>query len=164
LAGVREDDLGRDVWTELVDALIDARTDPATTRFDAELASAVTAGALPEETATRLRFWQRASVRAVGDHARTVLPVALGALDASRREAEADAEVAAATLEAARAARFADDDQGAETDVPAQVEEIDLLRRASTPEPDRPSTLEGDRPRLLIAGLMTVLEHQTRTT
>ena len=161
---MRADDLGRDVWTDLVGGLIDARADPATARFDAELADAVAAGALPEETATRLRFWQRASVRAVADHARTVLPVALGALDAARREAEEDAEVAAATLEAATAARVAAAEPAEDTGVPVRPDEVDLLRRASTPERARPSTLEGDRPRQLVAGLVTALEHPARTT
>ena len=161
---MRADDLGRDVWTDLVGGLIDARADPATARFDAELADAVAAGALPEETATRLRFWQRASVRAVADHARTVLPVALGALEAARREAHEDAEVAAATLEAATAARAAADEPAEDTGVLVRPDEVDLLRRASTPEPARPSTLEGDRPRQLVAGLVTALEHPARTT
>ena len=75
---MRADDLGRDVWADLIGGLIDARADPATARFDVELADALTAGALSEETATRLRFWQRASVRAVADHARTVFPVVGG--------------------------------------------------------------------------------------
>ena len=161
---MRADDLGRDVWTDLVGGLIDARADPATARFDAELADAVAAGALPEETATRLKFWQRASVRAVADHARTVLPVALGALEAARREAQEDAEVAAATLEAATVARAAAAEPAEDTGVPVRPDEVDLLRRASTPEPARPRTLEGDRPRQLVAGLVTALEHPARTT
>ena len=161
---MRADDLGRDVWTDLVGGLIDARADPATARFDAELADAVTSGALSEETASRLRFWQRASVRAVADHARTVLPVALGALDAARREAEEDVEVAAATLEAATAVRAAAAEPAEDTVVPVRPEEVDLLRRASTREHVRPSTLEEDRPRQLVAGLVSALEHPTRTT
>jgi hypothetical protein len=161
---VRADDLGRNVWTDLVGGLIDARADPASARFDAELADAVTAGALSDETATRLRFWQRASVRAVADHARTVLPVALGGLDAARREAQEDVEVAAATLAAATAARAAAAEPAEEIVVPELPEEVDLLRRASTREYTRPSTLEGDRPRQLVAGLMSALEHPTRTT
>jgi len=161
---VRADDLGRDVWTDLVGGLIDARADPATARFDAELADAVIAGALSEETASRLKFWQRASVRAVADHARSVLPVALGALDAARREAEEDVEVAAATLEAATAARAAAAKRAEDTVVPVQPDEVDLLRRASTREHVRPSTLEEDRPRQLVAGLVSALEHPSRTT
>jgi hypothetical protein len=161
---VRADELGRNVWTDLVGGLIDARADPASARFDAELADAVAAGALLEETATQLRFWQRASVRAVSDHARTVLPVALGALDAARREAQEDVEIAAATLEAATAARAAAAQPAEDPGVPVRPEEVDLLRRASTPEPARPSTLEGDRPRQIVAGLVSALEHPTRTT
>ena len=161
---MRADDLGRDVWTDLVGGLIDARADPATARFDAELADAVIAGALSEETASRLKFWQRASVRAVADHARSVLPVALGALDAARQEAEEDVEVAAATLEAATAARAAAAKRAEDTVVPVQPDEVDLLRRASTREHVRPSTLEEDRPRQLVAGLVSALEHPTRTT
>ena len=161
---MKADDLGRDVWIDLVGGLIDARADPATARFDAELAGAVTAGRLSEETANRLRFWQRASVRAVADHARTVLPVALGALEAARREAHEDAEVAAATLEAATAARAAAAGSAEDTGVPVRPDEVDLLRRASTPEPARPRTLEGDRPRQLVAGLVTALEHPARAT
>jgi hypothetical protein len=161
---VRADDLGRDLWTDLVGGLIDARADPATARFDAELADAVIAGALSEETASRLKFWQRASVRAVADHARSVLPVALGALDAARREAEEDVEVAAATLEAATAARAAAAKRAEDTVVPVQPDEVDLLRRASTREHVRPSTLEEDRPRQLVAGLVSALEHPSRTT
>jgi hypothetical protein len=161
---VTADDLGRDLWTDLVGGLIDARADPATARFDAELADAVTAGALSEETATRLKFWQRASIRAVADHARTVLPVALGALDAARREAEEDVEVAAGTLEAATAVRAAAAEPAEDIVPPVPPEEVDLLRRASTPEDARPSTLEEDRPRQLVAGLVSALEHPTRTT
>jgi hypothetical protein len=161
---VTADELGRDVWTDLVGGLIDARADPATARFDAELADAVAAGALSEETATRLRFWQRASVRAVADHARTVLPVALGAIDAARREAQEDVEMAAATLDAATAVRAAAAEPADDIVVPEQPDEVDLLRRASTREYTRPSTLEGDHPRQLVAGLVTALEHPARTT
>jgi len=161
---VTADDLGRDVWTDLVGGLIDARADPATARFDAELAEAVGAGTLSEESAIRLRFWQRASIRAVTDHARTVLPVALGALDAARREAEEDVAVAAATLEAATAGRAAAAGPVEETVVPERPVEVDLPRRASPPEAARPSTLEGDRPRHLVAGLVSALDHPTRTT
>jgi hypothetical protein len=161
---VRADELGRNVWTDLVGGLIDARTDPATARFDAELADAVAAGALAEETATTLKFWQRASIRAVADHARTVLPVALGALEAARREAQEDVEVAATTLAAATAVRAAAAEPAEDTAVPEPPEEIDLLRRASTSRPAQPSTLDKDHPRELVAGLVSALEHPTRTT
>ncbi|MDQ1626077.1 MAG: hypothetical protein QOJ49_1575 [Actinomycetota bacterium] len=75
-------------YADLVGGLIDARTDPATERFDAELAAAVAAGSVTPETARRLRFWQRAAIRGVVDHARNVLPPAMQALDAARSESE----------------------------------------------------------------------------
>jgi hypothetical protein len=90
--------------------------------------------------------------------------VALGALDAAHREAQEAVEVAAATLEAATAARAAAADPAEDIVVPGPPEELDLLRRASTREPPRPSTLEDDRPRQLVAGLVSALENPTRTT
>jgi hypothetical protein len=100
----------------------------------------------------------------VADHARTVLPVALGAIDAARREAQEDVEMAAATLDAATAVRAAAAEPADDIVVPEQPDEVDLLRRASTREYTRPSTLEGDHPRQLVAGLVTALEHPARTT
>ncbi len=85
-------------WSDLVNGLLDARTDHATARFDAELAAAVAAEELSPRAANRLRFWQRAAVNAVDDHARTVLPAVLDALDASDAEARRYAGGAAATL------------------------------------------------------------------
>lgn len=87
-------DPGTRVYSDLVGGLLDARDDPATARFDAELAQAVQRGDLTDDTARRLKFWQRASLRALTDHTRSVLPTALGALDASRREAREDAAAA----------------------------------------------------------------------
>ncbi len=73
-------------YADLVGGLLDARLDPATDRFDAELAAAVAAGTVTGDAARMLRFWQRASVRGLVDHARHVLPPALAALDAARDE------------------------------------------------------------------------------
>ena len=88
----------------MVGGLIDARTDPATPPVHAERGTAEAPGAVRPEAAPRLRFWQRASVRALADHARTVLPIALGALDAARRDAEEHADQGDAALAAARPA------------------------------------------------------------
>ena len=136
---MRTDDLGRDVWTDLVGGLIDARADPAKAREKPDI-SAIFA-----------------------DHARTVLPVALGALDAARREAQEDVEVAAATLEAATAVRAAAAEPADDIVVQERLDDVHLLRRASTLEHTRPSTLEDDRPRQLVAGLVSALEHPTRS-
>ena len=75
-------------YADLVGGLLDARLDPATERFDAELAAAVAAGTVTGDAARTLRFWQRASVRALVEHARQVLPPALAALDAARDEGQ----------------------------------------------------------------------------
>jgi len=75
-------------YADIVGGLLDARLDPATRCFDAELATALAAGAVTVEAARSLRFWQRASVRGLVEHARCVLPPALAALDGSWRESQ----------------------------------------------------------------------------
>lgn len=80
--------LARLVYDDLIAGLVDLRDDASSTRFDAELDTAVDNGTLSAETAHRLRCWQRASVRAVEEHVRTVVPSALAELDASRRDAQ----------------------------------------------------------------------------
>ncbi|MGN6246479.1 MAG: hypothetical protein ACTHQ3_22755 [Motilibacteraceae bacterium] len=75
-----------DAWSEVVSAVLDARADPATARFDEELAAAQQAG-LPADVARALRYWQRASVRAALDHARSTLPGVVGALAQSVSDA-----------------------------------------------------------------------------
>jgi hypothetical protein len=77
------------LYAELVSGLLDARADPATERFDSELDAAVSRGEVTADAAYRLRLWQRASLRGVVDHTRSVLPAALIALETSRKEAEA---------------------------------------------------------------------------
>lgn len=68
-------------YAELVAGLLDVRDDVATARFDAELAAAEAEGRIDTATARTLRWWQRAAVRGVVDHARTALPPVLAALD-----------------------------------------------------------------------------------
>jgi hypothetical protein len=171
---------GRDVWSDLVGGLLDARTDPATARFDADLAAAVAAGSVTEESAHRLRFWQRASVRALADHARTVLPVALGALAAAGREAETYAEEAATALRAAEPAPPVPQEpqqppepsqepqqppeRAQNPPAPDVVTLPDAARRASTPQPSRPRTLEEPRARLLVADLTIATVRPDRTS
>lgn len=74
----------RSAWADLVAGVLDLRDDPATRRFDAELADAVAAGDLDEDTARTLRWWQRASVRAVVEHAATVIPGVAVAVEEAR--------------------------------------------------------------------------------
>lgn len=128
------------VYADLVSGLLGARNDPATGRFDSELDVAVASGEVSAALARRLRFWQRASLRALTDHTRTVLPTALGALEASRRDAEAYVEeLLAATPAAAVASALAPDTRGPTPTI-------------TLPEP---ISLEGSTSRLLVAGLVT---------
>jgi len=134
------------VYAELVSGLLGARTDPATDRFDEELDRAVAGGEVTAAVARRLRFWQRASLRALTDHTRTVLPVTLGALEASRRDAESYIE----GIEGIESIEGA-----AGTDTPVQASTITL------PEP---ISLEGSASRLLVAGLVTTTAAATDPT
>lgn len=141
------------VYVDLVAGLIDAREDPASARFDDELDRAVAAGTVTAETARRLRFWQRASVRAMADHVRSVIPTAIGALDASRREAHTVAQQMAETL-------GADPQQqpdGMEVGLdPADIS-TDTPSPASSPMAPGASTLGTRGNRLIVADLVTAV-------
>lgn len=73
----------RAAYAEIVTALADARPDPATERFDAELDAAVASGELDEQLARTLRWRQRESIRAIRDHLAEVLPTVLETLNSS---------------------------------------------------------------------------------
>lgn len=70
-------------YADLVTALLDIRPNLASAQFDAELSAAQAVGGIDEDTARRLRWWQRESVREVVDHAQSVLPPTLIALSGS---------------------------------------------------------------------------------
>ncbi len=154
-----------EVWSELVTALLAARSDPATDGFDDELASAVAAGQLGPEAARRLRSWQRASVRAADEHARTVLPAALGALEEARRDARAASEALTTALSFAASRPTTAAEQAAGRTGPAGAPgpaasepqgadaAVEVARRASDTAGDRPATLEPPAPRLFVADL-----------
>jgi len=81
-------DSGRDTaYAALVDALIALRRDPATERFDEYLAYAQDTGRIDSPTARALRWWQRQSVRGVGDHLDEILPALLVQLEAADQAA-----------------------------------------------------------------------------
>jgi hypothetical protein len=84
-------------YADLLAALLAARSDPATARFDAEIAAAEAAGTLDGATARTLRWWQRESLRGLADHLGEVLPGLLVALvDAERAADQSVADSAAA--------------------------------------------------------------------
>jgi hypothetical protein len=162
-----------DLWSDLVNGLLDARTDPATTRFDAELATAVAAGELSPRTAQRLRFWQRAAVNAADDHARTVVPAVISVLETARSQAQAYVEESCTTLDEADGAAGADGETVGGATVPAAVPpaapspwsaattpspftRLEEPRRASTAGASGPSTLEEPAARLFVADLRDV--------
>jgi hypothetical protein len=126
-------------YADLVGGLLDARLDPATERFDAELAAAVAAGTVTGDAARTLRFWQRASVRGLVDHARHVLPPALAALDAARDESQ----------------ETVDAEQRSWTEATGE-RPTSASATTSTPSDERSINLTEHRhSRLIVAGLMT---------
>jgi hypothetical protein len=82
-------------YAALLSALAGTRRDPATDRFDEELAAAEAAGAIDPHVARTLRWWQRESVRAVEEHLQAVLPGVIVGLE------RADAEAAQAVADSA---------------------------------------------------------------
>ena len=69
------DDNGRSTaYADLLSALLALRADPATARFDAELAAAEANGLVDGSVARTLRWWQRESMRGLADHLAAVLP------------------------------------------------------------------------------------------
>lgn len=99
------DDAGRSTaYAELLSTLLALRSDPATARFDAELAAAEAAGALEGTTARTLQWWQRESLRGVAEHLAAVLPDLLSRLAAADDAARASVESSASSWSTAVAA------------------------------------------------------------
>lgn len=149
-------------YAELVAGLLEARHDAASARFDTEIAAAEADGRIDERTARVLRWWQRESVRAVVDHARAVIPPALGAIDAADQDAERHNADAAAAWERATSRTLpvlglhARDEV---TEEPTPVDEptktppeptIELVIPAARPAP---AATDPARRRLIVAGL-----------
>jgi hypothetical protein len=159
---------GAAVVAALVDPLLDARIQPAADEFDRLIADALTAGAIDQELARQLRFWQRASVHELADHVRTVLPavlpVAMAAVTAAATEAQASAV----------AAETAWRDKDTPIPVPAEDLAVDPLQGVVLSAPDEivlntapagddteadPSTSNAHlRRRLFVAGLTALPE------
>jgi hypothetical protein len=95
LLGVASKRSRETAYGDLVAGLLDVRVDPATERFDAELAAAEADGRIDASTAKVLRWWQRESLRTLVEHARTVVPPTLMALESSAEEAGEEVDQAA---------------------------------------------------------------------
>ena len=74
-------------YADLLAALLAVRSDPATARFDAELAAAEARGSIDGPTARTLRWWQRESLRGVSDHLAEVFPDLLTHLSSAQAAA-----------------------------------------------------------------------------
>jgi hypothetical protein len=135
-------------YADLVAGLLDLRSDPATARFDAELAAAEEDGRIDPQTAKVLRWWQRESLRSMVEHASTVVPPTMLALEQSATGSEREAEVSAQSW-----ARAAGDDLGGA--VRAAAAGSEGVESDEPPVPP-PTDLSEHRRRLLVAGLTRV--------
>jgi hypothetical protein len=146
-------------YADLVGGLLDARVDPATEHFDAELSAALAAGTVTAETARTLRYWQRASVRGLVEHARNVLPPALSALEAARAESKETVEAEQRSWAAATGTTARDlADQVHLTDPTDETDPTGPTTPAVTPLTERSINLtDHRRSRLIVAGLMSSL-------
>jgi hypothetical protein len=143
-------------YADLVGGLLDARDDPATEHFDAELSAALAAGTVTAEAARTLRYWQRASVRGLVEHARNVLPPALSALEAAREESKETVEAEQRSWSAATGASARDLADQANPGDPTDAS--DATTPAVTPSAERSINLTDQRrSRLIVAGLMSSL-------
>jgi hypothetical protein len=145
-------------YAELVAGLLDARDDVATARFDTELAAAQNSGHIDAATARALRWWQRASVRAVVDHARGALPPVLAALDQAQAAAVDDLADAARALDDAMESAFPSPRVVLPEPASAGIIDNDLTDpdddlASGHSEPEAPLPAEGPARRLLVAGL-----------
>jgi hypothetical protein len=158
---------------DLVAGLLDARVDPATDRFDAELAAAEDDGRIDAQTAKVLRWWQREAQRALVEHARVVLPPTLLALEQAASGAGREVEASAASWARAAAEDRPVAERTAEPRTPAPAPDetsaagetgatdADAGDTADVDDtPDEPLTPPADlsehRRRLLVAGLTRV--------
>jgi hypothetical protein len=146
-------------YADLVGGLLDARVDPATEHFDAELSAAIAAGTVTAEAARTLRFWQRASVRGLVEHARNVLPPALSALEAAQAESKETVEAERQSWTEATGGTAKDRaDQADPTDRADRTDPADPAKPSLTPSPERSINLtDHRRSRLIVAGLMSSL-------
>jgi hypothetical protein len=145
-------------YAELILTLVDARSDPATTRFDYELAEAVDGGRIDEQTARALRWWQRESVRGVRDHLADVLPPLLDALESSAARSattfQSSAELWRAAFIEANAAPHDDA-------APEPTSAADRATQSAHEEISRPAVLNlpidltDRRRRMVVAGLVS---------
>ena len=144
----------RAAYAELILALVDARADPATVRFDHELSSAIAAGRIEPEFARTLRWWQRESVRGVRDHLADVLPPLLESLETAAAQATNNVQSAETMWRDALAQAV----PAAETATSASAERATEPSQADASRPrvlNLPIDLTDHRRRMVVAGLVS---------
>jgi hypothetical protein len=162
-------------YADLLAALLAVRSDPATARFDAELAQAEARGAIDGATARTLRWWQRESLRGLSDHLAAVMPDLLDHLSEAQRDAQESVEASATSWSDATARSEPGAEQVAVHDVPSGGSHLrpvdDVAGPAARPLPPAPRLLRpgfappesgpeahltrgtgASRPRLLVSG------------
>jgi hypothetical protein len=150
--------VARAAYAELILTLVDARADPATTRFDHELAQAVAEGQLDQETARTLRWWQRESVRGVRDHLADVLPPLLDALETSAARSTTTMQ---SSEEMWRTTLSGTAPTSAPTSAPATDASAERATQSAHDETSRPHALNSPidltdrRRRMVVAGLVS---------
>ncbi len=126
-------------YGDLIAGLLDVRHDPATERFDAELAAAEADGRLDPQTAKVLRWWQREALRSLVEHARVVVPPTLMALEDAQQGASLDAEESSQSW-----ARAGSDDLGG-ADIGSSQLTAPLLAASSVTAPSVDVSVGGTR-------------------
>jgi hypothetical protein len=147
-------------YADLVAGLLDLRSDPATERFDAELVSAEDDGRVDAQTAKVLRWWQRESLRTLVEHASTVVPPTMLALETaaggSQREVESSAQSwARASADESTGSASSTPSASADSTVTADTN-TDTNTDTDDAEVPPPTDLSEHRRRLLVAGLTRV--------
>jgi len=130
-------DVRRTHYAALLSALGGTRRDPATERFDDELAAAEAAGAIDPHVARTLRWWQRESVRAVEEHLQALLPGVIVGIET------ADAEAVRAVADSAESWAAASGGAGGRPLPPPPDDPGPLRAGPPGPTPVAPSTAGG---------------------
>jgi hypothetical protein len=137
---VNTTDAGRlAAYADLVAAVLDLRAPSPTEHFDEALAEAVRNGEISDDVARRLRWLQRQSCRSIVEHAETVLPAALLALDHSLSTTASHAyeDQPRSSSPAPSPDAAADDDPADVVNLQSRRLLVAGLRPISGPAPDR---------------------------
>jgi hypothetical protein len=140
-------------YADLVAAVLDLRSSAAREAFDEALAKARASGEIADDLARQLRWLQRQSERALVEHAESVLPPALVALDQSATDAQA---APADHLPTARPASPPPTTPDSATDEPADELPDEL------PDDEPAAVVNLQSRRLLVAGLRPITDSTHR--